>query len=381
MKTKKALLLLLPLLLCGCGGSNPASNAEVTASGIDKRNFSTEINDKKVTLHALTNKNGLEVAITNYGGRIVSIMAPDRNGVMEDIVLGYDSMEGYLNVDDNFGAAIGRYGNRIAQGRFSLDGVEYQLAQNNFGHSLHGGPYGYHHKVWDVVNQNDSIFEISYLSPDGDEGFPGNLQVNVTYLLRADNALQINYTATTDQPTVVNLTNHAYFNLTGNLASDVKSHDLTIYADSYTPIDSTYMTTGEILSVEGTPFDFRTAMPMGKHIDDFANTQLRYGNGYDHNWVVGESKGTVRLISKVFEPTSGRTLEIYTDEPGVQFYSGNFLDGTFLGKKGIHYPQYSGFCLETQHYPDSPNKPTWPSCRLNPGETYTSECIYKFGVE
>lgn len=378
---KKQNLLMLPLILSACVASQKPTDDTITRSGIDKSTFSKVVDGKPVALYTLTNANGLEVAITNFGGRIVSVWAPDRNGKFADVVLGHETLDGYLTNNDNFGALIGRYGNRIANGRFTLDSVEYQLPQNNFGHCLHGGPDGYDRKIWNVVAQNDSILQLTYLSPDGEAGFPGNLDILVTYQLTSDNALKIGYKATTDKATVVNLTNHSYFNLSGDPNREILDHEVVIAADAITPIDTTFMTTGEIVSVEGTAFDFRQPHTIGERISKSDCEQLHNGRGYDHNWVVGGNGSKTRFISRVVEPASGRTLEVYTNEPGVQLYTGNFLDGTVSGKKNIAYQQHTALCLETQHYPDTPNKSEWPSCRLNPGETYTSECIYKFGVQ
>lgn len=354
--------------------------ADQTLSGLDKAKFNTTVDGKPVSLYQLTNKNGVEVAITNYGGRIVSIWVPDRNGNFGDIMLGHDSIADYINIDGNFGALIGRYGNRINQGRFSLDGVEYQLPQNNYGHCLHGGPKGFHHRVWEAVQPDDTTLELTYVSKDGEAGFPGNLTTKVTYTLDGDNALKIDYEAETDKPTIVNLTNHAYFNLSGKGEQQTLNHVLMIDANGFTPIDSTFMTSGEIMPVEGTPMDFRNPTAIGARIDaDFE--QLKNGLGYDHNYVLNTKGDLSRLACKVVEPESGRTLEVYTNEPGVQFYAGNFLDGTVKGKKGAAYPRRSAVVLETQHFPDSPNKADWPSVVVRPGEKYHSVCIYKFGVE
>lgn len=355
--------------------------SETTLSGLDKAKFNTVVDGKQVALYQLTNKNGVEVAITNYGGRIVSIWVPDRNGVFGDVMLGHDSIADYINIDGNFGALIGRYGNRINQGRFTLDSIEYQLPQNNYGHCLHGGPKGFHHQVWEATQVNDTTLELAYVSADGEAGFPGNLTVKVTYTLSGDNALKINYDAETDKPTIVNLTNHAYFNLSGKGDQTILNNVLVLNADNYTPVDSTFMTSGEILAVEGTPMDFRTPTAIGERIDNFDFEQLKNGMGYDHNYVLNTQGDLTQVAAKVVEPESGRTLEVYTNEPGIQFYAGNFLDGTVIGKKGAAYPKRGALCLETQHFPDSPNKADWPSVVVRPGDKYNSVCIYKFGVE
>ncbi len=315
------------------------------------------------------------------------MMVPDKNGDFQDVVLGFDSIQAYFpenNLSD-FGASIGRYANRINQGRFVIDGDTIQLPKNNFGHCLHGGgemgDLGWQYRVYQAEQLNDSTLALTIVSPDGDNKFPGNLTATVTYTLRGDNALDIKYTATTDKPTIVNLTNHSYFNLSGDPTHPITDNLMQVVANGYTPVDSTYMTTGEIATVEGTPFDFRTARPVGEFIKDFSNQQIKNGNGYDHNFVLDNNGSIDNLAVQLYSPESGIVLDVYTNEPGMQVYSGNFLDGKVTGKKGIVYNQHAAICLESQHYPDSPNKPQWPSVRLNPGETYNSECIYKFSVK
>jgi len=367
-----SLSMLLVLVSC--------SKSDVTKSGLKKSNFRTEIDGKKNNLYVMTNKNGMEVCMTNFGARIVSIYVPDRDGNFADVVLGFDSISGYQNNKTDFGAFIGRYGNRINQGKFTLDSIEYQLETNNFGHTLHGGPKGFQYCMFDIKQINDQSLEVSYTSLDGEMGFPGTLTCKAVYTLTDDNAIDIKYEATTDKPTIINLTNHSYFNLSGNPENDVMGQFMYINADGYTPVDSTFMTSGEIAPVSGTPMDFTTPTIIGKRINNYAFLQLKNGNGYDHNWVLN-TKGCDTLVACcVVDTASGRTLEVYTDEPGVQVYTGNFLDGTVKGKKGIVYKQRTALCMETQHYPDSPNKPNWPSVVLRPGKTYTSHCIYKFGV-
>ena len=348
-------------------------------SELKPENFDTTICGKRVGLYILRNASGMEVCITNYGGRIVSIMVPDRNGKFQDVVLGHDTIDDYVNIDGNFGALIGRYGNRINKGRISIDGTEYQLPQNNFGHCLHGGPVGFHHKVWDAVQPDGSTLELHLQSPDGEAGFPGNLNVKVVYTLSNDNSLKIEYTATTDKPTVVNLTNHSYFNLSGNPANDILDETVLFNADGFTPIDSTFMTSGEIRSVEGTPFDFRRGKTVGRDIDA-DDEQLKNGMGFDHNMVLNTGGDISVLAGRIEDSRSGISMEIYTTEPGIQFYTGNFLDGSVKGKRGIYYQKRSAICVETQHFPDSPNQPNYPSTLLRPGETYSSTCIYKFGT-
>ncbi|SHF16967.1 aldose 1-epimerase [Bacteroides faecichinchillae] len=354
--------------------------AKLTLSGLDPTKFQTEINNAHTALYILKNKTGMEVCITNFGGRIVSIMVPDKSGKMQDVALGLDNIDDYINIPNNFGASIGRYANRIAQGRFVLDGDTIQLPQNKHGHCLHGGPKGWQCQVYDAQQIDSATLELTYFSPDGDENFPGNVTAKVIYQLTNDNAIHINYKATTDKKTVINMTNHSFFNLSGD-PSKVSTNDiLYINADYFTPIDSTSMTTGEIASVKETPMDFTIPKVIGQDINnDFV--QLKNGNGYDHNWVLNTKGDINQIAAKLTSPESGISLEVYTNEPGIQIYTGNFLNGTVTGKKGIIYNQRTAVCLETQHYPDSPNKKDWPSVVLEPGQTYNSECIYKFSVE
>lgn len=363
-------------VLAGCSIDR---SSNITESGLDPLNFVAETQDGMTSLEVLRNASGMEVAITNYGGRVVSIMVPDCNGKMTDVVLGHDSIADYINIDGNFGALIGRYGNRIANGCFTLDSVEYQLPRNNYGHCLHGGDIGFHHALWKVEEKNDTMVVMSLTTPDGYEGFPGEVQTTVTYTLRPDNALAINYQATTDAPTILNLTNHCYFNLGGDSSDDILDEAVWIDADAFTPIDSTFMTTGEIRNVEGTPFDFRTLKKVGRDIGA-SDIQLFNGRGYDHNFVINNPGDLSRPVARVIDPKTGIVLEVMTDEPGLQFYVGNFLDGSVKGKKGKVYGHRSALCLETQHFPDSPNKPEWPSVVIRPGETYTSNCIYRFST-
>lgn len=363
---------------CSTGTQQPV----LTKSGLNPENFAREYDGKKTALYTLSNANGMEVCVTNFGGRIVSIMAPDRDGNLRDVVLGLDSVAAYFpenNLTD-FGASIGRYANRINQGRIVLDGDTIQLPQNNFGHCLHGGPTGWQYKVYDASQPNDSTVVLTLQSPDGDNNFPGNVTATVTYTLTADNAIDIDYKAETDKKTVVNMTNHSYFNLSGNPDNQITDNILYINAADFTPVDSTYMTTGEILPVKDTPMDFTTPKAVGQDIAvDFE--QLKNGNGYDHNWVLSTGGDINVPAATLVSPESGIKMTVYTDEPGIQVYSGNFLDGTITGKQGKIYNQRTGICLETQHYPDSPNKPEWPSVVLEPGQTYTSHCVFKFDVE
>ena len=387
---KKLLILIGAVaLLAGC---NQKKEVALTASGLNPENFVDTFNDAPTALYTLTNANGMEVCITNFGGRIVSILVPDNQGQMKDVVLGFDKVSDYFphNNQTDFGASIGRYANRINQGKITLDGKEYQLPQNNFGHCLHGGPTGWQYQVYECVEADAKHVKLLRVSPDGDNNFPGEVKAYVTYTLTDDNKIDIAYEATTDATTVINMTNHSYFiNMTNhsyfNLAGDPANHSVTediLYVNSsaYTPVDDTYMTTGEIATVLDTPFDFRIPHTVGEYINA-DNAQIRNGNGYDHNWVL-DTKGDITQVAvELWCPENGIDLKVYTDEPGIQIYSGNFLDSTVIGKKGITYKKRSGICLETQKYPDTPNKPEWPSAVLRPGETYHSHCIFAFSVK
>jgi aldose 1-epimerase len=355
-------------------------------TSIGKEPFGT-IDGKDVDLYTLRSNGGTTVKITSYGGIVTSWTAPDRNGGLADVALGFDSLDGYtdaayMKAMPYFGALIGRYGNRIGGAKFSLDGVEYKLAANNGPNNLHGGVKGFDKRVWDG---NDEAMDdyaglaLEYTSAAGEEGFPGSLATRVVYALR-DGSLQIDYSATTDRPTIVNLTNHAYFNLAGEGSGDILGTEVEINASRFTPVDANLIPTGELREVAGTPFDFRRPTAIGARIGD-RDQQLGFGGGYDHNWVIdrGSDTGLV-LAARAYEPRSGRLLEVLTTEPGVQFYVGNFLDGSLTGKSGKPYVHRSGFCLETQHYPDSPNKPAFPSCRLEPGRTYRTTTIYRFST-
>ena len=367
-------------LLCACSGGKNTTES-LTASGLKESDFQTEVEGKKTDLFVLKNKNNMEVCITNFGGRIVSVMVPDKDGNMRDVVLGFDSIQDYIKYPCDLVYTIGLYANRINQGKFTLDGVEYQLPQNNYGHCLHGGPKGFQYQIFDAQKLNDQELQLTYVSKDGEEGFPGNLTCNVKFTLTDDNAIDIQYEATTDKPTVVNMTNHSYFNLDGDPTGDNSDYLLTIDADSYTPVDSTFMTTGEILPVEGTDMDFRTPTAIGERINDTAFVQIKNGKGYDHNWVLNTKGDISKKAASLKSPKTGIVLDVYTNEPGVQVYCGNFLDGTLTGKKGIVYNQRASVCLETQKYPDTPNKADWPTAVLRPGETYKSQCIFKFSVD
>lgn len=374
MKNLKYIFLLL-IFFSAC----KAEKNTFTDSGLNPDNFETEVNGKKTGLYVLKNSNNMEVCVTNFGGRIVSIMVPDKNGIMRDVVLGFDSISDYIKYPTDFGATIGRYANRINQGRFVLDGKEYILPKNNFGHCLHGGTKGFQYQIFDVEQISPTEIVLKYTSKDGEEGFPGNLMCNINMKLTNDNSIEITYNAETDSPTIVNMTNHSYFNLDGNPNFDNSDYMLTLNADCFTPIDSTFMTTGDISKVENTPMDFR----ISKSLSDVYKSnylQIDYANGIDHNWVLN-TKGDISVpCAKLVSKKTGISLSVYTNEPGIQIYSGNFLDGSLKGKKGIIYGLRSAVCLETQHYPDSPNKEDWPSVVLRPGETYKSKCIYKFSV-
>lgn len=361
--------------------SNQAQNTQTTMP-VNPAQFDTTLNGKQTALYTLENDKGMKVAITNYGGRIVSWLAPNKKGEFEDIVLGFGSIKGYLNANEvYYGALVGRYGNRIAKGKFELDGTEYQLATNNGPNHLHGGPGGFPNVVWDGKQINDNHLVLTYFSEDGEEGYPGNVQVQVQYILTDDNALRIDYTATTDKKTVLNLTNHAFFNLGGSASGTINDHKLMINAQEFTPVDSTLIPTGEIASVQGTPFDFTEPTAIGDRVSE-ENTQLKYGAGYDHNFVLEkEEKGTITKAAEVYDPESGRVMEVFTTEPGLQFYGGNFMDGSDVGKKGQPYEHRTAFCLETQHFPDSPNQPQFPSTVLTPEEVYHSHSIYRLSTK
>jgi aldose 1-epimerase len=375
MKKKWTLLSVAAAMLLSCGGAG-----DKLISGLNKADFVSEVAGKPTALYVLKNEKGMEVCITNYGGRVVSIVVPDKNGAMTDVVLGYDKIADYVASDGNFGALIGRYGNRIAHGRFALDSAEYQLPQNNNGHCLHGGPEGFHTKVWDAVQPNPATLNLTYLSIDGEAGFPGNLNVKVTYEVTTDNALDIRYEATTDRATMVNLTNHSYFNLSGIPGSQILDHLIQINADGYLPVDNLLIPCEGIAPVENTPLDLRPLIPIGARIDAPFD-QLLKGGGYDHNWVLNTQGDLTKPAAKVISPANGIALEVYTTEPGIQFYSGNAMSGLDKGKFGTLYPHRGALCLETQHYPDSPNQPEFPTTTLRPGEVYTSRCIYRFVVE
>ena len=355
---------------------------DMTLSGLNPTHFQGLVDGKQTGLYILVNKNGCELTLTNYGARIVSLMVPDKNGKMIDVVTGHNNIQEYLTSEEPyFGATCGRYANRIAKGKFTVDGVLYdKLAINNGPNSLHGGVKGFNFHVWDANQLDKQTIEFSRLSPDGEEGFPGNLQVKVIFKLTDDNAVDITYYAETDKPTIVNLTNHSYFNLSGAGDPYIGDHLLCIDADYYLPTDDTAIPYGEKSAVEGTPMDFRKPTAIGLQIDQNFE-QLRNGHGIDHNWVLNTQGDINQICASLKSPKTGIKLDVYTDEPGIQVYCGNFLDGTLSGKKEIQYNFRASVCLETQKYPDTPNKPEWPSCVLRPGEKYTSHTIFRFSTD
>ena len=387
MKPADKLLLALTLSLVLFSACNNEKKPEAVVTKpenqarVQKQAFGKTADQQSVDIYTLTNAHGMEAKITNYGGVVVSLKAPDRNGKMDDVVLGYDNLDGYLNDKRYFGGIIGRYGNRIAKGKFSLNGQTYTLATNNGENHLHGGIKGFDKQIWQASEVNDpkgASLKLTYLSKDGEEGYPGNLSVTVVYTLTNDNELKIDYSATTDKDTVVNLTNHSYFNLAGK--GTILNHEVMLNADKFTPTDKGAIPTGELRPVKGTPMDFTQPTAIGARIEQ-QDEQLIFGKGYDHNWVLNSGGGTLALAARVTEASSGRVMEVWTTEPGIQFYTGNFLDGTITGKDGQAYVQRSGFCLETQHFPDSPNKPSFPSTVLKLGQKYATTTVYKFSAK
>ena len=366
--------------LIGCASASH-TNGQAEAD-IPKQSFGTA-DGVPVDLYTLRNPSGAEARIMTYGGIVVSLKVPDKNGHMDDVVLGYDTLDGYLKESPYFGALIGRYGNRIAKGRFSLNGTAYQLATNNYPNALHGGLKGFDKRVWQASARQTAhgpSLELRYVSKDGEEGYPGTLSVTAVYTLTRDNALRLDYTATTDKDTVLNLTQHSYFNLAGQGSGDILNHVVMMSAARYTPVDATLIPTGELAPVGGTPFDFRTPTAIGARIEE-NNEQLKFGVGYDHNWVFAKQVGELTTLARVSEPSSGRILEVLSTEPGLQFYTGNFLDGTIKGKAGKVYNFRNAFCMEPQHFPDSPNQPNFPSVVLKPGQTYKNTIIYRFSTK
>ena len=389
MKNKLLFLFAAVLIMVSCKNSEQKKSAQALdmsqKATIEKTSFGTIKDGQALDLYTLKNVAGMTVKITNYGGIIVSWTAPDKNGKYEDITLGCDSISGYEKGVPFFGALVGRYGNRIAKGKFSLNGKTYTLATNNGANHLHGGIKGFDKVVWTAtpIEGPEAALKLTYTSKDMEEGYPGNLSVEVVYTLKKDNSLKIEYKATTDKATVVNLTNHAYFNLSADMNSTILDHELILNCNEFLPVDKTLIPTGAPKSVQGTPFDFTTAHKIGERINDTTDMQIKYGGGYDHAWILapqnteGES---LRIAAVVTEPKSGRSMEVLTTEPAVQFYTGNFLDGTIKGKGGVIYKKRSGLCLETEHYPDSPNQPKFPTTTLKPGDTYKTTTVYRFSV-
>lgn len=377
MKQLSSLLLAASVFLFSCNNNTESTTTNTTTTmGITEKPFGT-FNGEAVTEYTLTNANGMQVGIINYGGTVTKILTKDKAGNFGDVVLGFDSIAGFTQKGNPFfGALIGRYGNRIAKGKFTLDGATYTLAAYNNGQALHGGLKGYDKVLWKAEKQTgDSSLKLTYLSKDGEEGYPGNLSITVIYTLTADNGLKIDYAATTDKATPVNLTNHAYFNLSAGKDSTILDHELMLKADKFTEVDSVLIPTGKLPAVNGTPMDFTTAKKIGKEIDSVKG-------GYDHNWVLNKTGNALESIGTLYHAASGRLMEVYTTEPGIQFYSGNFLDGTLTNTKGGQkYVKHAALCLETQHFPDSPNQPTFPNTILKPGEKYTHTSLYKFSVK
>lgn len=378
----KKIEILIIIFLVIISNSCTKISKKIQVLKIDKIQFGETMDGTDVDQFILSNNNGMEIRIITYGGVITSWTAPDKNGNYKDIVLGYNTLAEYEAETPYFGALIGRYGNRIAKGKFSLDDQEYTLAVNNGVNHLHGGLKGFDKVIWDaktIVSDSTVSLELSFLSKDMEEGYPGNLETKVTYTLNNKDELSVNYEATTDKPTIVNLTQHSYFNLTADFNQDILGHELVINADSFLPIDNTLIPTGEFRDVTGTPFDFKTSKAIGIHIDN-ENIQLKNGLGYDHCWVLNDQNTGVRFVASAYEPVSERLLEVFSDEPGIQFYSGNFLDGTLPSKNNGVYQHRTGFCLETQHYPDSPNQKNFPSVRINPGEKYNSKTVFRLSA-
>lgn len=383
----KDCLLLIVLVVSMSPKAEPVhAQSSDTARSVLMAPFGTTDTGELVKVYTLTNANGVELRAINYGGIIQSLRVPDQNGTFDDVVLGYDTLDEYLEGSPYFGAIVGRYANRIGEGRFSIDGQTYTLATNNGPNHLHGGIQGFDKRVWEAapfVDERSTGIVFSYTSPDGEEGYPGTLHATVRYTLTDENKLIVHYEATTTEATPVNLSQHTYFNLAGDGSRDVLDHELMLNADRFTPVDATLIPTGELRPVAGTPFDFNTPTPIGARIDA-DNTQLEYGMGYDHNFVLDRSdagKDSLALVARVVEPQTGRVMTVHTTEPGVQLYTGNFLDGSLTGKDGAVYEHRYGFCLETQHFPDSPNQPNFPSTILRPGETYRSRTIFTFSTQ
>ena len=389
MKRKiKASIFGVGMLAIAAASCTSGQQTAETVSGLNPAKFDSTINGKKTALYTLANKNGMEVCITNFGARVVSLVVPDKNGNPTDVVLGYDNIAQYADLENSpsdFGSSVGRYANRINQGKITVDGKEYQLPQNNFGHCLHGGPTGWMYQVYDAEQPNDSTLKFTIVSPDGDNNFPGTVTATTTYTLLSNNTLDITWEATTDKETIINQTNHSYFNLNGDPSNPGMNMVLYVNADNYTPADSTYMTTGEIAPVEGTPMDFRKPHAIEETIVDTTFQQIKNASGYDHNWCLNtykDGKGDdTQVCASLYSPVTGIFLEMYTNEPGVQVYTGNFQGTGISCKHGIKYPKQVSVCLESQKYPDSPNKKDCPQPYLKPGEKYCSHCAYKFSIK
>lgn len=382
---KKIFYLGIALCLFSCGNkqAKPEQTAGSQITLMADSAFTKTVDGKDIKLYTLDSGNGITMQVSNFGGRVISLWTPDKDGKYEDIVFGHDNIDKYLNYEGErcLGPVVGRYANRIAKGQFTIDGVKYQLPVNNNGQTLHGGPDGFDMKIWNVDSISKNQIQLSYTSPDGEEGFPGTVNVKMIYTLTPENEFKITYSATTDKPTHVNLSHHSFFNLKGAGNGTITDHLLTINASGITPVDSVLIPTGKITSVEGTPFDFRTPTTIGARINT-DDEQLKNGLGYDHNWVVDrKTEKDIEFIASLYEPTSGRSMEVWSDQPGIQFYSGNFLDGKVIGKYGKAHNYREAVALETQKYPDTPNQPQFPSTRLNPGEEYVQTCIYKFSTK
>ncbi len=375
MKKQVNLLLLATVLFTAACNSNKTNEVSGMKFTITEKSFGV-LGSDAITQYTITNPSGMQVSILNYGGTVTNILTPDKNNQMGDVVLGFDSLSGYLQKGNPyFGCLVGRYGNRIGKGQFTIDGKQYQLTLNDHGNTLHGGLRGLDKVVWKAAKEmGDSSIRLTYTSPDGDQGFPGNLSVQVTYTLTSANELQIHYKATTDKTTPVNLTNHCYFNLSGGNDSTILAQEVMIAADKFTEVDSLLIPTGKLPDVKGTPMDFTSAKAIGKDI-------AAVKGGYDHNWVLNRKGNDLEKIASAYDKTSGRLMEVFTTEPGLQFYTGNFLDGTLHGKNGKTYVQHAAFCMETQHFPDGPNQPSFPNTLLKPGETYESKTVYRFSVK
>jgi aldose 1-epimerase len=376
MKIRITFLVFISLIIISCNNKKSEQKTEATKAGISEKAFGNYENNP-VTEYTITNTSGMQVSILNYGGTVTKIMTPDKNNKMGDVILGFESLDGYLQKGNPyFGSLVGRYANRIANAKFTLEGKTYTLAANNNGNSLHGGNKGFDKVLWTATKTSDSTLKLVYQSKDGEEGYPGNLTAEVVYTLTSDNGVKIDYTATTDKATPVNLTNHSYFNLSSGNDSNILNHEVWLNADKYTPVNDVLIPTGQIADVTNTPMDFRTAKAIGKDIDKVK------GGGYDHNWVLNKTGNGLEKVASVYDPGSGRFMEVFTTEPGLQFYTGNFLDGTLMHTMNNQkYVHHAAMCLEAQHYPDSPNQPNFPNVILKPGETYKQTTMYKFSTK